>query len=95
MLRELTAAVGDPQVGPTVIGTDNRANLLVGSSPAASSKARHMIRMYLQLQEATAGGVVRLTFVPDKANPADYLTKWLSGTKFEQSVAYATNARNR
>ena len=54
-----------------------------------------MIRMYLELQEATATGTVRLVFVPDKENPADYLTKWIHGRKFADSNGYATNAKNR
>ena len=38
--------------------------------------------------------LVRIGFVPDPLNPADFLTKFIDKKKVEHSNEYATNARN-
>lgn len=37
---------------------------------------------------------VRIGFVPDPMNPADYLTKFIDKRKVRDSDDYATNRRN-
>ena len=39
-------------------------------------------------------GRVKIAYVPDPQNPADYLTKFLDKEKVRSSNAYATNSRN-
>ena len=41
------------------------------------------------------GGDIILRHIPDGVNPADFLTKWLSGPKLKASLAFVTNAKNR
>ena len=89
-----TQAQASP-AGPTFLGTDNRANLLVANETGSVSRARHALRRYAVLQERVRGGLVTLGHVPDADNPSDFLTKFVSAKKLEASVAYLTNSANR
>ena len=91
--REVLRAMGIPATAPTVILTDNKANLLVATDSASASRSRHFLRRYFALQQRMARGEVTLAKVDDANMPADFLTKWLASPKVRRSVEYATNAR--
>ena len=42
--------------------------------------------------QRVAAGECQLDYVPDAGNGADFLTKFLQGKKFENSVRFATGA---
>ena len=91
--REILRALGVPASAPTLVLTDNMANLQVATDAASSSRSRHFLRRYWALQQRMARGEVRMAKIADANMPADFLTKWLPSAKVRQSVAYATNAR--
>ena len=79
---------------PTFVGTDNKANALVGSGRATPSRLRHCLRRYKTFTERRARGEVELGYVPDPENPTDFMTKWVSAAKLEASLEYLCNTRN-
>ena len=92
--REILRALRIAAEKPTVIMTDNKANLLVAKDFASASRSRHFLRRYWALQQRIARGEVNLVKADDAWMPADFLTKWVSSAKLARSVAYATNSRN-
>ena len=91
--REILRALGVLPEQPTLILTDNQANLLVAANAASAQRSRHFLRRYFALRQRIAAGECRVVKIDDANMPADFLTKWLSGPKFRTSVAYATNSR--
>ena len=67
----------------------------VGSGVGCPSRSRHFLRRYFALKQRIADGECTLRYVPDEHMPADFLTKWISKAKLEQSLSYATNSRQR
>ena len=91
--REVLRALGVPAQEPTVIMTDNQANLQVATDSASASRSRHFLRRYYALQQRLARGEAVLVKIDDDNMPADFLTKWLPSPKVRRSVEYATNSR--
>ena len=90
--REILRLLGVNLEQPTVLLTDNKANLLVATNTASATRSRHFLRRYVALQQRLAAGECQLIKVPDPHMPADFLTKWINREKLKQSVRYATNA---
>jgi hypothetical protein len=87
-------AFGIKSAEPTFVGTDNKANALVGSGKATPSRLRHCLRRYRTFTERVQRKEVSLGFVPDPENPSDFMTKWVSKDKLKKSLEYAMNLRN-
>ena len=79
---------------PVLATTDNLPNQRVGSGEGSAVRSRHTLKRYLLLQQRILSGQVKVRFVDDANNPADFLTKWLDRLKLEASIEYATNSRN-
>ena len=90
--REILRAFGTPCERPTLIGTDNLANMKVATGVGCPSRSRHFLRRYAVLKRRISEGEVTLMHVPDAEMPADVLTKWIPMSKVNQSVKYMTNA---
>ena len=90
--REVLRALGTPPQESTKIATDNRANLLVANDATSAKRARHFLSLYHILQQRIETGEIMITKMPTAVMPADFLTKWVSGSKTKKSVQYATNA---
>ena len=91
--RTVLAALGVPCGEPTVLLTDNKANMLVANDAGSSVRSRHFLRMYRLLQQRIGDGDIAIKHVPDAENPADALTKWIDVNKFEKCVAYMAGER--
>jgi hypothetical protein len=89
--REVLRALGIPVDGPTLVGTDNLANMRVGSLAGCPSRSRHYFRRYHVLLQRVAAGEVVLRHVPSAHMAADFLTKWLPKTKVDASLRYVCN----
>jgi hypothetical protein len=94
MAHEAARGLGIELNGPTFVGTDNKANAMVGSGHALPSRMRHCLRRYRTFTERVARREVVLGFVPDPENPSDFMSKWTSVDKLDRSVAFAMNKRN-
>ena len=93
--REVLRAIGEPTDEPTLIHTDNDANMKVANDAASAARSKHFLRRYWALQQRMARGEVRVVKVGDPEMSADFLTKWLPSKKLTQSLHYATNSRAR
>jgi hypothetical protein len=91
--REIMRALGVPCGAPTSLYTDNVSSMRIADSIKSTSRAQHALRRYHVLQQRVARGEVLVRWVPDKGNPADYLTKWIPGSKLEESVAHASGRK--
>ena len=92
--HDVERALGVCRDRPTFVGTDNKANALVGSGRATPSRLRHCLRRYRTFLERVQREEVELGHVPDKENPSDFLSKWVSAQKLAQSLEFALNLRN-
>jgi len=93
--KPIERAFGKPPAGPTLLGTDNMANLRVGSGVGAPTSSKHFLRRYHTLKQRVAAGEVVLRHVSDTQMPADFLTKWIPRAKLELSLRYATGSHLR
>ena len=93
--HEIMRALGILGEHPTLIGTDNMANLRVASGAGHPARSLHFLRRYHALKQRVKAGEVELRHVPDVSMPADFLTKWIGPAKLEQSIRYATNSASR
>ena len=91
--RTVLCGLGVPCEGPTILLTDNKANMLVGNDAGSSVRSRHYLRMYRLLQQRIGSRDIALKFVPDAENPSDVLTKWVDSNKFERCVKYLAGER--
>ena len=91
--QAIETALGN-EVEPILITSDNSPNQRTAEGEASASRARHMLRRYLMVQQRVANGVVVIRHVSDEENPAGFLTKWVDAKKFDASIAYVTNSAN-
>ena len=92
--REIMRGFGTPLVGPTFVGSDNKANAMIASKRAMPTRSRHCLRRYHAFLQRAQQGEVEIGHVPDKENPSDFLTKWVDKAKAAMSIEYATNSKN-
>tara|TARA_B110000046_G_C13021457_1_gene411460 strand:- start:974 stop:4489 length:3516 start_codon:yes stop_codon:yes gene_type:complete len=90
--REILRALGVPPLGPTRIGTDNKANYTIGNGVGCPTRSKHFLRRYYVLRQRITSEEVRLEHIPDEQMPADFLTKWIPKPKLERSLRYATGS---
>ena len=93
--REALRALGEPDDKPTLIVSDNKANVLVANDAASASRSKHFLRRYHTLQQRIACGDVIVAKLDDANMPSDFLTKWIPAKKLAVSVRYATNSGAR
>ena len=74
----------ESMVPPTV-------KLCNGASP---TRSRHIARRVAYCADKARDGDFTFKHCNDEDNPADFLTKWLAVAKAEESIEYATNAKN-
>ena len=73
-IREVARGMGILDDKPTVIRSDNASSVRVANDPKAAGRLRHAMRRYSVLQEHVKQGVVRVEFIRDANNAADFLT---------------------
>ena len=79
---------------PTLIGTDNSANLSIAMETATPSRIKLHLGRWAALKERVRRGVCTLGKIGTHVMPVDFLTKWLCKAKLEDAVAYLANSRN-
>ena len=93
--RAVATAFGMPQTAPTIIGTDNSANLTLSNGTATPGRAKHALRRWAAIRSRVASGVCRIVKVDTDSMPVDFMTKHKGRKLIDASVAYLTNSRNR
>ena len=94
-LRTIAVALGAPPSGPTPIGTDNKANMLIAARVGSATTSRHFLRRYVTLRQRIDTQEIKVRHIPESQNPSDFLTKWVSGKKLRESLEFGTNSRAR
>jgi hypothetical protein len=92
MARLTLRALGVPPQGPTFIGTDNKANMLVANDSTSSKNSRHFLAKYAAIRELMATEEIQVGHVADRQNPSDFLTKWVPAAKLRASLRFATGS---
>ncbi|CAD6939810.1 unnamed protein product, partial [Tilletia controversa] len=77
-LRQINAG------SPTVVYCDNQPAIHILSNPVSNGLTRHMERKYLATREHQERGLVHVTYINTKVNPADMFTKALIPATFQQ-----------
>ena len=90
---ELDRAVGHVKMRPRLVTTDSTANATVSSLHGTATRGKHLLRHLHSFMQRVRFGEVTLKHVPDKENPADFLTKWVPAAKFNASIRYLTGQR--
>ena len=83
--------MGDAPDGPTFVGSDNLANVLVGSTWGTARTSRHFFRTYYTIIQRVTAGEIELGHVKDSENASDFLTKWIGQAKLQLSINFLTN----
>ena len=76
-IREVARGMGILDDKPTVIRSDNASSVRVANDPKAAGRLRHAMRRFAVVQEHVKQGVVKVEFIRDANNAADFLTKWV------------------
>ena len=92
---EMARGMGYKVDQPTLLRTDNMSSLRISNCIKSTARAKHALRRYYVLQERVRRGEIRIEHVPTAQNKADYLTKWLSAAKLNESVAAASGRAHR
>uniref|UniRef100_A0A7S0LAY4 Uncharacterized protein n=1 Tax=Coccolithus braarudii TaxID=221442 RepID=A0A7S0LAY4_9EUKA len=92
--RDVLTALGVPPNGPTFLGYDNKAGMLVANNAGSSTRSRHFLCMYTILQQRGKREQIAIRHVSNVENAADFLTKWVDKSRFKRSSIYLTNERN-
>ena len=90
-IREAARGMGVLDDKPTIIRSDNASSVRVANDPKAAGRLRHAMRRYAVLQEHVKQGTVKVEFIRDANNAADFLTKWVPAAKLKASIAYTSN----
>ena len=93
-VRNILSDAGFDISEPTLLGSDNSANVTVLNGMGTPSRIKHAMRRYAITMHRVSEGEIKLCHIADVENPADFLTKWVVGRKFNDSIAYATGSRN-
>ena len=93
--RAVATAFGMPPMAPTIISTDNSANLTLSNGTATPGRAKHALRRWAAIRSRVASDVCRVVKVDTDAMPVDFMTKHKGRKMIDASVAYLTNSRNR
>ena len=81
-MRYEVAMMGIPIDGPTWMFGDNEGVIKSSTHPDATIKRRNIAMAFHYVREAIASKVIYFIHMPGELNPADALTKFLSGTKW-------------
>jgi hypothetical protein len=92
--REALVMFGRPQHAPSVIGTDNSANLAIALGTATPARAKPDLIKWASLKDRIHRKVVTMTKIDTNVMPVDFMTKWLKSSKMEEQLAYLINSRH-
>ena len=90
--REALIIFGRPQDGPTVIGTDNSANLAIAMGSATPARAKPNLIKWASIRERIHRKITTLTKISTDVMPVDFMTKWIKAAKMEEKLGYLINS---
>ena len=91
-VQAMERAMGVSTGLPTVVGTDNSANLLVSRGQGSAGRSKHSLRRWANITKRLEEREIYLAKVDTENMPADFLTKFLGKAKLALSLRRATNS---
>ena len=82
----LLTELGHPPTGPTYIGVDNQACMVIATTTQTSFRTRHIRIEFHFIRDAIKRHDIHLEYVPSADNPADLMTKPLRGPAFVRAA---------
>ena len=92
--RNQLVVMGRPPTQPSLVGTDNSANLTIAMGAATPSRTKADLLKWAQLRDRIHRDVIRMGKVSTEKMPVDFMTKWLKWSKVDEQVGYLTNSRH-
>jgi hypothetical protein len=92
--RNALIAFGHPQQSPSLVGTDNAANLSIAMGTATPARVKPDLAKWASLKDRIARKLMVMAKVDTAMMPVDFLTKWLKKAVAELQRAYLVNARH-
>jgi hypothetical protein len=80
----LLSEIGQEQLNPTVLNTDNQASILLARNPVFHKATNHIKVHYHHMQRCFKSGTIVSTYVLTDNQVADILTKPLARNKHEK-----------
>ena len=81
-IRKLLAHLGYLQKEPTTMAEDNQGAIKWANGDDRSGRLKHVDLKFLFIRERILADEIKLTYIKSQDNPADILTKPLTGSKF-------------
>ena len=92
--RNALDVMGRPQPDPTLLGTDNSANLAIAMGTASPARSKPDLIKWASLKDRIKRKLTTMTKIPTAVMPVDFMTKWMRKEKVEEQVAYLINAQH-
>ena len=87
-------ALGDVDPNPTLILTDNKANMLIANHEASAARMKFTLAQQTILTRACRDKEILVAHAKDAEMPIDFCTKWVSAIKINDSVRFCSNTTN-
>jgi hypothetical protein len=94
MAHNALVVMGHPPASPSLLGTDNSANLAIAMGTATPARAKPDLAKWASLKDRITRKIVTMTKIATDAMPVDFLTKWFKASKVLEQLHYLINARH-
>jgi hypothetical protein len=94
LARYALVVLGSPCDGPTVLGTDNSANLSIALGTATPARAKPDLIAWASIKDRIDRKILTMGKVDTDVMCVDFMTKWIKHDKMEEQLAYLTNSRH-
>jgi hypothetical protein len=88
-VRDQLEELGLPQTWPTPVFNDNEATVALASDPVSHQRTKQMRKAMNYVRERKEYGVISPQKIGTKSQPADFLTKNLTGALFSNCKSLA------
>ena len=82
-MRNILSELGYPVQGPSMLRIDNQSAISVSKNPEHFGRMKHLDLRFYWLRDVVDDGVIDVLHIPGTQQPADGLTKALSGPEMK------------
>ena len=87
LAREALIVFGRAQDEPTLLGTDNSANLSIAMGTAVPARSKPDLIKWAPLKDRIARKLVGMSKIDTAVMPVDFMTKWCKVEKVQEQLA--------
>ena len=92
--RNALKVFGRPPQTPSVVGTDNAANLAIAMRSATPARSKPDLAKWASLHDRIDRKLMTMSKVDTTVMPVDFMTKWLKRERMLEQLAYIINSRH-